>query len=299
MSAQQDLKQEFYALRDAVLDFCQRKEPFPNPKKMWKDLIRLEHADWALEWEQTRILYYCHRRIEHPKAHKRLRELRTAYADKGMSAQFDEFHEVIKTMLHPLSLTPHGYKKTFSKLPADNIFTALDDVLSPLFALDKPVILYAGALLGYIREGKLIDHDDDIDVAIYLGESAMVDVPAKWHAYKKALHADNHIDPEYVDHPSPIFKLANNLGIDIDLFPCWSFEGRFTVHPYSFKAMPVSDIMPLTPFKDTRLMLPNNPEALLKQSYGENWRVPDPMFHFPWFWAKKRFHVLYDHSFAL
>ncbi len=299
MSTYQETRTAFFALRDEFFSHAKSGEPVERPRRKLMRLRDLHHDDWDMEFEETQILFYCLRRAKPARAHGLLSRLKVDCEKRGEQARFASFFEIIKDVLHPEFITPHGYCTTFSQRPAAEIFAALDENLAPLFSADTPVILYAGALLGYVRDGALIGHDDDIDVAIHLGDHPLEDIAPLWHAYKKRLKALGLLDEKSVDDPGVAIKLVNKLGIDVDLFPSWTSNDRFSVYPYSLDALARDAIFPLKPFLQTRIMLPNDPEAMLVQSYGQGWKVPDPLFHFDWPDAKRRFGPLCAFDFTV
>ena len=292
-------KAKFQALRAEVFERAKTGTHFGRPRQVLSQLQGLKHRDWHLDWLETAIVFDCHRRAKPARTHGLLNQLKNICQEQGEEARFDVFFEFIKNILKPQFITPHGYCTTFSERPAKEIFAALEQALTPLFGFDYPVMLYAGALLGYVRDGALIGHDDDIDVAIYLGDHPAADIPALWIGYKTALHDKGLIAENSSPNKSSIFKLTNDLGIDVDLFPCWTCNGRFSVFPYSLDALETGDIFPLKPFSDAGLGLPSNPQSLLRQSYGESWQVPDPLFHFDWSDAMKRFAFLTERDYSL
>lgn len=206
---------------------------------------------------------------------------------------------LVTDLLHPDFITPHGYTRTFERLDKTAILANLDTAIEPLSALGRPLFLYAGALLGYVRSGELIGHDDDIDIAVFLGECAAAEAPLRWLTYKRRLAAADLLDADAAASNTPIFKLKTQLPVDVDVFPAWTTRGRFTVYPYSFAEIDTDRIFPLRPFTGGSLMLPAEPEALLAQSYGETWRTPDPLFHFNWTAKKRVFHDLVEADYSL
>ncbi len=205
----------------------------------------------------------------------------------------------VTDMLKPDFITPHGYNRTFSELDSEAILASMGAIVAPLSELGCPIFLYAGALLGHQREGALIGHDDDIDVGVYLGDLEDQEVPYRWFDYKRALANASLLTEGEKEASGISFKLKTSLPVEVDLFPAWTHQGKISVYPYSFHQLAESTILPLQAFGQDPLMLPAEPEALLAQSYGKNWRVPDPLFHLNWPKKKRLFNVLSQHDYSL
>ena len=300
-----EIAQQIASLRDHVFTHATAQIALPRPRKtrLAIDALRpminqLKNPALFDDWEEVYVLLCCHRRFRPARTHGRLKRMEIRYAKNGQEARFATFFECVKQTLHPDFITPHGYNRTFAEMAGGEIFSKLESELDPVLQLGKPIILYAGALLGHVREGRLIDHDDDVDFAVYLGDSTLDDVPKKWALYQKDLIANSCLDPESLSRNSLTFKVRNNLGIDIDLFPAWSENGCFSVYPYSLNDLPDDAIFPLKPLNGGKIGLPRDEAAMLAQSYGKNWRIPDPLFHFDWPSARRRFAPLrqYDYS---
>ncbi|WP_170408111.1 hypothetical protein [Ruegeria arenilitoris] len=294
------------SLRAVVFEHATAQSALPRPRKIrlavqaLQDPVRdLNNPALFDDWEEIDLLLCCHRRSRAARTHGRLKRMERRYARKGQEARFAAFFECVKQALHPDFITPHGYNRTFGEMNTGDIFLKLEAELAPVIQLGKPIFLYAGALLGYVRDGRLIDHDDDVDFAVHMGESTLEEISEKWAMYQKALLESGCLDATPSTRSSPIFKVRNGLGIDIDLFPAWTENGRFSVYPYSFNGVPESSIFPLRALSDGQIMLPHDPPALLVQSYGENWRIPDPLFHFDWSGARRTFGPLIQHDFSI
>ncbi len=300
-----EIIKELASLREHVFTHAAAQTALPRPRKTrlaveaLKDpIMRLENQAIYDDWEETFILLYCHRRLKPARTHGRLSRMETRYAKQGNEARFASFFDRVKQTLYPDFITSAGYNRTFGEKAGDDIFAKLDAELEPVVRLGKPIILYAGTLLGHVREGGLIDHDDDVDFAVYLGESTLEGVAEKWIEYQRELLANDCLDTKLLKRNIPVFKVKNNLGIAIDLFPAWTENGRFSVYPYSMNALPESAIFPLKSLDGGEIMLPKDAPALLAQSYGDNWRIPDPLFHFNWGAARRKFAPMLQHDFT-
>jgi len=284
----------------------QPRPPCPQPRKtrlavegLADPIKALNNAELYDDWEESFVLLHCHQRLKPARMHGRLMRMKMRYAQQGQQTQFDAFFTRVKEALHPDFITPHGCNRTFAEMTDNDIFAKLDVQLAPVIKLGHPVILYAGALLGLVREGRLIDYDDDVDFAIHLGESTIDEMPKKWLEFKRKLVGNGSLSARSITSKPPIFKVESNLGIDIDLFPAWTENGRFSVYPYALNDLPQSDIFPLKALNEGKITLPQNAEALVAQSYGENWQTPDPLFHFNWHRAHRRFGPLLQQGFSL
>lgn len=287
------LRAKFDVLSAEIHDHAKARTPFARPRRMRNILARLHDPAWDIEWQEALILLACLCRMQPARTHGKLMKLRDARVAQGEEREFDDYVQLIRDLLHPDFITSHGYTRTFSEMDAAQIFRSMGTALKPLEALGQPFFLYAGALLGHIRNGKLIGHDDDIDIAIMLGDCTDDEVPHRWLAYKKQLDEHGLIDEAERVNNRPVFKFSSNLGTDIDLFPAWTNKGKFSVYPYSLGEIDDEDVFPLGSFGQDPLMLPSNPEAMLAQSYGQDWRVPDPFFHIDWKRKKKQYGMLF------
>lgn len=292
-------RQRFDVLRREIERMVADREAISRPRKVRVQLEALHDASWDQDWQRCYLLLCCYCRLKSGRTHGRLRLLRASMHAEGKSEAFDAFMDQLNEVLFPQSITPHGYTTTFSKMDSGEILQSLGDTLKPLEAFGRPFFMHSGALLGYIRDGRLIDHDDDVDVGIYLGNLSQADVAHEWLKFKQALADADLLDPKTLDHDQPMFKFHSDLGIDIDLFPAWSENGKFSIYPNSFYEMDDSDVFPFQSFGQDPLGLPAHPEVLLKLSYGEGWKTPDPLFGLNWARKKKQFSKLFDVSYAL
>lgn len=301
-----ELTDQINDLRAAVSEASKQKVPFKRPRKMWLSIRDLGKPVAALndpliydEWDQLVILYWCHRRAKAKSTHKRLNLMRRRYAKNGQEDKFENFFDLIKKMLAPAFITPHGYNKPLSSFTNIDIFADIGDQLAPILEREEPVMLYAGTLLGYVRDGRPIEFDDDVDVAVFLGERKAQDVPEVWHQYKRELAERGLLSEKWAAWKTPVIKLTNAFDVTIDLFPCWTDVGKFSVYPYSWGDIATDKILPLAEFRSSGLKLPARPEAFLEQCYGPKWRIPDPLFHFNWDQANRKFHLLKSHDYSV
>ena len=142
--------------------------------------------------------------------------------------------------------------------------------------------------LGVVRDGKLIDHDDDIDLALVLRARSSSGAAREWTALKDKLIALDLFDETDQTHPE-IYRLPPVGKTRIDLFPAWSEKGRFFVYPHTHGALASADVLPLRICERTGHPLPAQPERMLEVNFGKGWRAPDPLFKFPWAEANARF----------
>ncbi len=271
-------RQKFEELRDYILDHFDNDRSFSRPRKIQAALIGHHDNAWGTEWMEVLILFNCFRRAKPTRTHGALAKLKAKRKKAGQSVEFETFMDRVTKMLLPDFITPHGYNRTFSELNSQKIFNSMGEAVAPLAVFGRPLFLYAGSLLGLKRSGKLIGHDDDIDIGIYLGDYPDNEVPELWLSYKKELAAADLLTPSEIERNSISFKLKTSLPIDIDLFPAWTHRGKLSVYPYSASALAANCLLPLQTFYQDPLMLPAKPEVLLEQSYGENWRNSRSVF---------------------
>lgn len=148
-----------------------------------------------------------------------------------------------------------------------------------------PVYLVGGTLLGMVRGGELLPHDDDIDFA-FLADS---DDPAELGrisydmerrltdaGYTVARHSLAHLELVFFDE-------AGQVDHYIDIFTGFFHEGQYC-QPFALRSDAVTrtDLVPTRDIQvgGTALPAPADPEAWLAYAYGPNWRTPDPTFTF-------------------
>ena len=263
-----------------------------------KDSTRFGDAN-DVEYREALVLVNCMGRMAPTRTRKHLVRLRNDLRAMDDMARFDRLVQLIRDYLHPVSLTQHGYNATFEQMDDDHIYRSMGRALAPLTGLNLPFYIYAGALLGHVRDGALIAHDDDLDCAIMLGECAPDAVAPLWRNIKKKLAALDLLTDASRTSGEAVFKMKTDLGIVVDIFPSWTYQGRFSVYPYALDAMDPSHVLPLGSFGHDPLMYPANPEAFLAHCYGPDWRIPDPYFHLNWKEKYKIFHRLLSVDYAL
>lgn len=225
-----------------------------------------------------------------------------AYLKKLKSLSQDDkalsFHRLINQLVKSkgVAFGPHGFMKTFDlKTDAEKkkVFRELSILLRWLNEeFDVPAFVSSGTLLGLVRDGKLIGHDDDVDICYISKEQNEQSVLEERNRLVVFLTEKGcRLSPSGIAH----YWCTTPGGLNLDIFTGFIEEGKCSLNPIGRKKVAVEDVLPLSKqnINDSTLYFPQNPEPLLVLNYGENWRHPDPLWTFNWGKAKQDFTFLY------
>ena len=259
-------------------------------RKLYDRLCTLKRRPLSIEWLEAVIMVNAIGRMHPARTNGFLNKLRDKRAREGNPEAFAAFDASLRAYLLPGKLTNHAYlDSTFEDLDHGAIWSRVRDHLGALGEMGYEVFLNSGTLLGVVRDARLIDHDDDIDLAVILKAGSAVEAAGEWVALKKALSARGLIDGDNAYRLGDIHKLTPAGKVEIDLFPAWIEGGRVHVYPHTFGELAAEDLLPLAPCPVSGLSTPAAPEKMLALNYGAGWRDPDPLFKFPWGAARVRF----------
>jgi hypothetical protein len=159
---------------------------------------------------------------------------------------------------------------------------SVEDVFGPAF-------LNSGTLLGAVREGGFIAHDDDVDIAVLMKATTPQEAAAQWIEGYETLVARGLVAQSGARRNPAVFKLKSTTGVNIDVFPAWLQGDKLYVYPHTSGELGKADLLPLAACKTTGLPIPRDAKAMLEVNYGKGWCKPDPGFSFPWAAANKKF----------
>ena len=167
------------------------------------------------------------------------------------------------------------------------ITAALEQTAEVLDALRQecgvPAFVAYGTLLGAVRDGELIGHDNDIDIAYLSAHDHPVDIAREsFQIQHKLSRGRRDVQRISAGFMQVSFRRSDAVVGHVDVFACFHALDRF-YQVFAVEAdLPRSAILPLgeVSLHGVRLPTPANPEAVLEATYGPSWRVPDPSFEF-------------------
>ena len=245
----------------------------------------------GLRWREASVFTDLLFRRRPRKVFRQLGRMRRQHDVNGTMAEFEEFWTACQRVLASDTLGPHGYRPALAGTDDRQLWREVVAVQSRLAALGRDSFANSGTLLGLIRDGSVIAHDDDVDLAVVLTAGDGPGAASEWIDLRGRLSASGALDEEFEQRGKIHCRIRTSTGVGIDLFPAWVSAGRVFVWPHTSGELAVDDVFPLAgwPVPGGQVWVPRHPDPMLEQNYGPHWRSPDPTFRFDWVTAKSRF----------
>jgi len=183
-----------------------------------------------------------------------------------------------------LEFTAHGFNRTFrfwSHHEKTNYLKAASKTASILNNSGIPAFLSYGTILGLVRDGDLINHDDDIDLTAIISSELISKHGSPIKALEECLKSLNL-------NPSGDYKHHRHIKIDghtMDIFCATESEKTVTMYCHKICTVAKTSIYPIesknfSSYSDIDSFVPKEPNEFLKTYYGESWNIPILGFYF-------------------
>ena len=140
-----------------------------------------------------------------------------------------------------------------------------------------------GCLLGAVRDGHMIGHDSDADVAYLSKHTHPFDIIRENRAAVSTMRG---LGYHLVEMSGADFKiwlrLPGGRRCGVDVFGAYYLDGDFYMLPTVRGQIARSSLLPTSTIvlEGRELVAPAKPEDLLAVTYGSGWREPDPSFKY-------------------
>ncbi|RYU14112.1 class I SAM-dependent methyltransferase [Nocardioides iriomotensis] len=140
-----------------------------------------------------------------------------------------------------------------------------------------------GCLLGAVRDGRMIGHDADADIAYLSRHDHPLDVIRENRRACRVMQDLGHRVVRMSDADFKIWvPLPDGRRCGVDVFAGYHLGGAFHLLPTVRGEVRREDLLPTgtVRLEGREVVAPARPEVLLAATYGESWRTPDPSFRF-------------------
>ncbi|MBH0008736.1 LicD family protein [Salinibacterium sp. SWN1162] len=159
------------------------------------------------------------------------------------------------------------------------------EILDHLAELGYTAYITGGTLLGAVRDGDILPHDDDTDLGVLLDHSDPADISLASYRMQRELEE---LGYDVVRHSTAHLQLTyftENGSIDhyVDIFTAFYRSADEFCQPIHVRGnLPIESLLPLVPIEFAGISMPGpaNPEAWLEICYGPAWSIPNPSFAF-------------------
>lgn len=189
----------------------------------------------------------------------------------------------------PMHHVRHGIEYR-SQLRDDipQISRAVDRLSGDLSSVGLVPLLAYGSLLGAIREGRLLAHDDDFDIFVTLQANSEDGFAERRREMHRVLES-NGWSVELNGKFNNAHIWIEEKGVKLDLFAVWDDGAVAWTHMerMSWRSMPREWFLTHRPIEvdGIRMEASCHAEEFLKERYGPGWMTPDK--HYDWRWPLK------------
>ena len=249
---------------------------------LFSALNALKTAPPTQDWLEASIMVGVIKRGRPYNTLAFINQLRAMPKTNEEKKRVEVFLTAVTEYLSPTLLTSHGYiepESTFGQASHTEIWAGLESHMTILKDAGLKVFLDSGPLLGLVRDGKLIDHDNDIDLGLILDADSEETAALEWKKIPQKLR-DLGILSEGSEKNQGLVRLTEVAGFTIDVFPAWFADNKAYVFPHTYGELKPEDVYPFRVCKITGLDQPAEPEKMLAVNYGSGWRTYDPLWKF-------------------
>jgi hypothetical protein len=200
----------------------------------------------------------------------------------------EERIRVVDEAGHPMSVDKVGHlARSFAETPEAVREEILVGTARALRDLREEAGLEAylnyGALLGAIRDGRMLAHDSDTDLCYHSSHGNPVDVIRESFRAERVMRDQGW---DLLRMSAGDFKLllplSDGRNCHIDVFVAFHTVGRFFQLGNRSGQLPREAILPVSTIAlhGHEFPAPADPEAMLRFVYGPGWRTPDPSFRY-------------------
>ncbi len=171
--------------------------------------------------------------------------------------------------------------ETRSEAQTAPLLDSVERILDALHGIGVAAFPAYGTLLGAVREGRLLGHDSDADLAYVSRKTVPVDVIRESYAIERRLADLGYRIERYSGAGIKVFVTESDGSVrGLDVFGGFYAHGHLMVMGEIRVPLPESAVFPLgtTTLEGRTLPAPADTDAFLTATYGPGWRTPDPAF---------------------
>ena len=180
----------------------------------------------------------------------------------------------------------HGLKRTFrfwSLARKQSYLEEAAQVMNHLRSISDGVCLGFGGVLGWRRDGGLIDHDDDLDVLVAFDRKRMPDLGRALRQVECELRERGCVvKGRFFAHLW--VQLSEYSAQTLDVFVGLIEDSTLSFYPSRRGGLQCEQVLPAVDREilGVALPMPADPDAYLTATYGAQWMTPERGFAHPW-----------------